>query len=264
VYAPRWYAPRDVDDPFGAGVFDVGEKFETIIGEFYRRVLEPGGQAVDCGAHIGGHTFPLADCVSSSGIVYAIEPLKRLADRLNEECRRRSLDQVKVFQTAVSDKVGVSEFSDVQAAPWFSGLRLRDLPPGDMQIETSLVNTTTIDRIFEDFPPRAITPAFWKLDLEGGELHALKGARTSLQKFSPFLAFENGREYSAQLYGYSKDDWYSFFEELDYIVFDVFGNRFDDNLWAAPATPWYSIAAPASHPMAEQTADLLAEISATV
>lgn len=255
-FAPSWYASRNAGDAIG-----VGERFEAIIEGLYRAVLKPGGLALDCGAHVGRHTFPLAECVTSSGIVYAIEPLARLAASLREECASKNLGQIKIYEVAVAEKADIVGFVDVQASPAYSGLQLRDLPPGDMNIRMITVRATTIDRVLEEQPQTDSSPAFWKLDLEGGELHALKGARSSLRKFQPILAFENGREYAARPYGYAKEDWYGFFSEQGYDVLDLFGNPFTDALWTAPDIPWYCVAFPRRHSLAAQVPEWLRTIS---
>lgn len=47
---------------------------------------------------------------------------------------------------------------------------------------------------------------FIKLDLEGGELDTLRGSRGTLESNLTLVVFENGRQASADLYGYDKND----------------------------------------------------------
>ncbi len=51
----------------------LGGVYEEIIRAFYTNYLQRGDLAVDCGAEIGHHTFPLAKIVGSKGLVYAID-----------------------------------------------------------------------------------------------------------------------------------------------------------------------------------------------
>jgi hypothetical protein len=80
------------------------------------------------------------------------------------------------------------------------------------------------------------------MDLEGGEFHALRGA-TSILRDCPLVILENGRESSANLYGYTSEDWFGLFDTANFAVFDLFGRRFCHNDWHADGMPWYFIAA---------------------
>lgn len=49
--------------------------YERMLERFYCQVLQNGDIAVDVGAHIGRHTFPMASSIGTRGLVYAFEPL---------------------------------------------------------------------------------------------------------------------------------------------------------------------------------------------
>jgi hypothetical protein len=53
--------------------------FEPIIQRAYEGLLAPGDAAIDGGAFVGRHTFPMARKVGPYGTVFAIEPLRRFA-----------------------------------------------------------------------------------------------------------------------------------------------------------------------------------------
>jgi hypothetical protein len=88
---------------------------------------------------------------------------------------------------------------------------------------------------------------FVKMDLEGGEFHALLGT-TSILHDRPLVIFENGLENAANLYGYASEDWFSLFERVDFAVFDLFGRPFCRDYWHAGGMPWYFIAAARGSP----------------
>jgi hypothetical protein len=79
---------------------------------------------------------------------------------------------------------------------------------------------------------------FCKLDLEGGEFFALRGARKSLARYHPMIVFENGLSAPAQVYGYSKEDFFAFFEGIGYRLYDLFGRPFTTAEWGLPNIPW--------------------------
>jgi hypothetical protein len=89
----------------------------------------------------------------------------------------------------------------------FSGLQQRRDLPGDLVSTVDVIDVpvATLDSLLADRRQRV---RFVKMDLEGGEFHALQGA-TSILCDRPMVIFENGRERSANLYGYTSNDWFS-------------------------------------------------------
>lgn len=61
----------------------------------------------------------------------------------------------------------------------------------------------------------------------------------------PLVVFENGRKNSAFLYGYAREDWFMFFEDMGYATFDLVGHPFSSQDWDTEnCIPWYFIATP--------------------
>jgi hypothetical protein len=84
-------------------------------------------------------------------------------------------------------------------------------------------------------------------DIEGGEYHALCGARDAMTRHRPFIVVESGRSGHAELYDYSMEDWCGLFASAGYKVFDLFGRPFTRENWTyrdEDGIPWYFIAAP--------------------
>lgn len=149
--------------------------------------LRPGDVVVDAGANVGCHACPMAIRVAPHGRVIAIEPVDRLADRLEANCRINGLANVDVLRVAVSSA---------------SGRRRLVVPPLDVenQGEASFhrkprptsevidVKTTTIDLLAAGIGLTSVR--LLKTDLEGEDLPALIGARRTLRRFRPIVAFE--------------------------------------------------------------------------
>jgi hypothetical protein len=101
---------------------------------------------------------------------------------------------------------------------------------------------TTLDAVIEE--QHVVSVRFVKMDLEGGEYDSLRGAAEMLRSAKPpLIVFENGRRASAELYGYSPDDWFELFTNAEYQIFDLFGRPFTKNDWLTESVPWYFIAA---------------------
>jgi FkbM family methyltransferase len=146
-----------------------------------RRVLRPGGNAIDVGAHRGDL---LAEFVrlSPTGRHFAVEPIPELAEWL-----RAAFPGVSVHAAAVGETPGTAEFQWVVSNPAFSGLKRRtDLRPE----EAVRALTVPVVRI-DDIVPVGLPVAVLKIDVEGGELGALRGASRVLGD-RPWVFLEHG------------------------------------------------------------------------
>jgi len=220
-----------------AHIGQLGDFFEDIINAIYSAILKPGDLAVDCGANCGLHTFPMSELVGPSGRVVAVEAIPDLAAGLAQ----RGFPNIDVKATAIGAAAGRASFSVVRDGIAYSGLQQRRDLPGDLagSVDVIDVPVATLDSLLAD---RRQCVRFVKMDLEGGEFHALQGA-TSILRDRPLVIFENGRESAANLYGYTSKDWFSLFDTADFAVFDLFGRPFYRNDWHAGGMPWYFIAA---------------------
>ena len=132
---------------------------------------------MDVGAHIGSF-LSLLIRFAPAGPHIAIEPSSTKARIL-----RRRFPNVLVLEEAVSDHDGYASYSENEQLPGFS--KLGDGP------NSYNVRTRRIDSI----PIRCLD--FIKLDIEGHELAALRGATDTIKHFKPALMFECGTEYVA-------------------------------------------------------------------
>jgi FkbM family methyltransferase len=217
-----------------------GEIFEDLIAGLATTALRPGDLAIDGGANHGYHTWPLALQVGPQGRVLAIEPIPALAAKLRAAALARGLAQVEVIEAALSDRAGTAAFHWVRNGDGYSGLQARPYP---FTPDTALI---TVRRLrLDDIADAGPRPwRFAKLDLEGGEYHALQGAQASIARWRPMLVLESGREIATRAYGYSRDDFFGLFARLDYRLLDLAGRRFGPAQWEAEPMPWYLVAAP--------------------
>jgi FkbM family methyltransferase len=151
--------------------------------------LTADSDCLDVGAHAGAVLRELVR-LAPRGRHVAWEPLPELARRLREE-----FPSVEVRQAALADHTGERSFAHVLAEPGWSGLVERPTPAGS-PVETIEVRCERLD----DCLPQRVEPAFVKIDVEGAEEWVLRGARQTLRRHRPLIAFEHGAG-SADLYG---------------------------------------------------------------
>jgi FkbM family methyltransferase len=225
----------------GGGAFpEPGDLFERIIEDIHTRVLEPGDLAIDGGAHVGRHSFPMAERVGQAGLVLAVEAHPVLARGLVKRARKRRFSQVEVVPRALSDRIGRVRFHCVENHSAYSGIAARRYDFKD-RVRVIEVEATTVDALMAAQTGRRFR--FCKLDLEGGELRALQGGIAALKQHRPLIVFENGQDESARNYGYSKEEWFDFFASVGYELFTLWGHAYRAADWGRKDVPWYFIAA---------------------
>jgi len=166
------------------------------------RALRRNLNGIDVGAH-AGHILEQMVNIAPHGKHYAFEPLPHLSQKLSER-----FPQVIVRQAAVSDKSGESDFLFVENDPAYSGLRRRLYSRPDPKITPIRVRIVTLDEII---PPNE-SIAFIKLDIEGGEFHAIQGGIEMIRRSKPIIVFESG-SHSIGQYGVKPGDVYLFITE---------------------------------------------------
>jgi FkbM family methyltransferase len=201
-----------------------GAFYERIIHNIVQCFIEPGHVAVDAGAHSGRYTLPLCEKVGSAGRVYAIEPITTLARQLKAEAP----PQLHVIEAAITNFRGKANLYHWQQAETSSSLVPHLCLESD--VDVLHVATETLDTIV----PESETVRFIKLDIEGAEFDALQGARRILERDRPLVIFEHGSIASATRYSYDISDFMTFWDDLGYVVVDLFGRprggpRFQDN-----------------------------------
>jgi FkbM family methyltransferase len=134
--------------------------------ELLRKILFRGAVAVDAGANIGIYSRFLARCVGPAGSVYSFEPEPENFERLRAATRK--ISNVHVVQAAVGEHSGYTELylSDtlnVDHRTYRSNEAARRVVPVEM---------LALDDYFK--PGQRVD--LIKMDIQGYELHALRGA----------------------------------------------------------------------------------------
>lgn len=139
--------------------------------------VEPGDHVIDAGACFGDTALAFASIVGEQGFVYTFDPLPKHCQIIAEVCAmNRSLSpRIRLFPVGLSDHDHEAASSPAATEGINPGARLDDTLP-----------TKTIDSLVESGAIERID--FIKMDIEGSELAALKGAEQSLRRWRPRLA----------------------------------------------------------------------------
>ena len=167
---------------------DSNSDYDQQTVEVMRRVLRSESCCIDIGAHKGDLLRHMVD-LAPDGRHYAFEALPHLAAEL-----RQRFPGVQVYDQAIGDVAGHAEFHFVENAPGYSGLRRRIYDRPDPLITTIQVRVIPLDEVVPSDQPIA----FIKIDIEGGEYHALKGAIRTILQWKPVIVFEAGIKSTGQ------------------------------------------------------------------
>jgi FkbM family methyltransferase len=205
VTLARRYASPD-DFQVGADGFalriDPDDEFQALmlLGLFDRELVDcvreharPGSIVVDCGANIGYIALHAARAVGPGGAVEAFECDTRALDRLRDHVRINDAP-INIRELAVWDRSGPVEFHLSGQLGWSS---VRE-GAADERGQSEVMAITLDEHLAaEGIDPGRIS--LIKLDIEGAEPEALKGASNLLDEGSPVLVIETDVRRARQL-----------------------------------------------------------------
>jgi len=149
--------------------------------------IKEGSVVFDIGAHVGFYTLLASKLVGARGKVIAFEPVPQNLYYLEEHLKLNGCINVEIFPVAVGETSAIVEFSQ---GPSSSMGKVSS--SGNLKVK--MVN---LDELFAkgDIP----VPHYIKMDIEGGEMGALAGARRLLTECRPaiFLSTHGKDQHSA-------------------------------------------------------------------
>ena len=164
-------------------ILNHGRTWNLPVFEMCASHLRSGDTFYDVGANIGCMSLDMAVLFRDEVTCVAIEPQPLLAEAIRKSVARSALRSVRVVEAMVGSTDGEGELflsshcihaSQIGRKGWRSKIRRRTVC-----IDTLAVAEMGIS------PPSVI-----KMDIEGGELQALKGARETLIEYHPVVVLE--------------------------------------------------------------------------
>ena len=152
-------------------LYGVHEPFATTV---YKGILRSGDTILDVGTNIGYYLAVADSTLSGQCILHGFEADPELAQIAAINCKHLQA-RCSINHTAIADQCGLATFFVSDVSNWGT-LRKRDelCLSGEVQVKT-----TTIDSYCEEY---GVIPTVIRMDIEGGEILALRGARQSLKQ----------------------------------------------------------------------------------
>jgi FkbM family methyltransferase len=223
----------------GRGVF-LDADLDTAIGlHVYRhgwcdaaagaldRLLDRGDVVVDGGANIGAFSLVAASVVGPEGAVHAVEGAPATVALLRRSVLANPGYAICVHEVALADAEGVLDFTTFEAGSGYSSFA-----PAAEGTATR-VPATTLDALTAPLPRVDLV----KLDLEGAELRALRGAGRLLAERRPTLLLELEPSHLARQGG-SLAEVEALLTAAGYTAFAIVRQRGEIE-FAAMKSPWH-------------------------
>jgi FkbM family methyltransferase len=194
-----------IEHPFSQ-TFASRNNHEVLFRRMHTYLMDTGvikNNIIDLGAWIGDNTIPwskrsdavvslsdavvsLSDAVVSlsdtKSIIYAIDPSRDNCDFIQRMCDHNQINNVKIFQTAVSDKMETLSTNDDMYHCTFAS---------DDQGRNK-VNAITLDYLFNNAEIENI--GYIHLDVEGMEYKVILGSEKIIDTYKPIITFEQHLE----------------------------------------------------------------------
>jgi FkbM family methyltransferase len=189
---------------FQVYIFGCYEKNECIA---FGDLLPPACTFMDIGANVGVYSLTIS---SKAKQVFSFEPSPIAFLKLQSTIRNNAIKNISVFQLAVDDKEDkyVSLYAPLPNNIGATSMHRNIGKP------IAEVKTTTIDTFVNNSAIEKIDAI--KIDIEGNELAALRGAKITIAKYRPLLFCEIN-EITCNAAGYSCKDLFNYItKELMY------------------------------------------------
>jgi FkbM family methyltransferase len=173
---PHRFLVHARDMSSGYPLISRGRYRDDVLGPSVATALAKSAMiCIDVGANIGYYTVILGKAAPPEAIVLAVEPDPVNFRYLKENMRLNGLGRVVPLHQCITDNGHSTILFRSDEHPGRNSLALKNVHKPTNAV---LVSSTTIDHLTLQFCPRG--PVFLKIDIEGAELLAMKGAYHTL------------------------------------------------------------------------------------
>jgi FkbM family methyltransferase len=186
--------------------FTKNQKYDRQTELIIKKICSVSSNCVDVGCH-KGEVFDLFLKYAPSGIHFGFEPIPIMYEKLKIKYHG---SQSQIFELALSNEVGKTNFNYVISNPAYSGIKKRAYDKNDEIDQQIIVETDLLDNLI----PENIKIDLIKIDVEGAELLVLEGAIRTIKTSRPIVIFEHGLG-ASEFYNSTPDKIYNLFTECN-------------------------------------------------
>lgn len=208
------WVQADLRDWGGRWHYFPGRYYDKLLPWIMERYLGPGDLFVDVGANFGIHSVRGARLVGATGRVVAIEPSPAARQRLELHMAMNAIRNVIVVPVAIgAEESQATLYIDTDHLGTASLREDSSLGKGAVEVPVR-----TLDSIIE--PPVSGDRALVKIDVEGFELEAIRGAGGWLQRPNTCFVIEVTPDWIASVGG-DPQELFDRFREQGYSAYGI-------------------------------------------
>jgi FkbM family methyltransferase len=168
----------DLRSSIGRGIFVTG-KFDDEVFEAIRSSISDGSVFIDAGANIGYYSLLAIDCVGKNGEIHSFEIDPRPLACLRKTIRKNMYQNIILHEVALGENDGVAYLQMQKDCGHSSaGPELQGCP----------VRMANLDSFLTTLKGKRVSGV--KIDVEGGELSVLYGAKQLIACHRPVIVCE--------------------------------------------------------------------------
>lgn len=161
----------------------IGGYTEAALLTWFQKNVKTGECWLDVGAHYGYTAIALSGLVGATGSVWAFEPIPETAGHLGRTARINGFDQLRVLPVALGDPESLT----LIRLATVRGMADSTLPATDTP---STILVARLDWLWSRLSDGSSRIQGIKIDVQGMELHVLRGMSNILRSHKPVLVVE--------------------------------------------------------------------------
>lgn len=188
--------------------FTQNQKYDRQAEMVLKKICLPTSNCIDIGSH-KGEFLDLFLKYAPLGKHFAFEPLPSFFEDLKQKYNTIE----NIYDVALSNHSGRTGFKYVPDHPAYSGIMKREYLSKNEKVIDIEAKVDLLDNIISN----QIRIDFIKIDVEGGELQVLEGAKETLKRNKPIVVFEHGLG-ASEYYSTTPEKVYTLFYELGFSI----------------------------------------------
>ena len=214
----NYYLPLDAEKDGVANFMRRGRVHDPEVLEVAQRFIKPGTAALDVGANFGQMCVLFARMTGDNGKVYGFEAQDKVFYFLKKSIEASGHSNIVLKDGAVYNEDGkILIFPEPDYSkfdPYGSNSINPKMSSGGREVKTYTIDSLNIKE--------PIT--FMKVDIQGSDLFALKGAKQTIFKNKMAILFEFEQEFQEQ-FGTSFQDYVDFAAEINYKFVEIIAEK---------------------------------------
>jgi FkbM family methyltransferase len=183
---------------------------------FLDRFLKPGMVVIDAGANLGLYTLFAAHRVGPTGRLFSFEPSERDFERLERNIALNGFGNVQTVRMALTDQDGEADLhvasDDYDGHNTFGSFMYSEVT----LLRTERVIQGQLDTYLRNQGLSRVH--LLKMDIEGGEVRLLHGARQTIAQSRPVILLEASEE-ALRRQGSGRDQLLEMLTEMGYVMY---------------------------------------------